>query len=215
MRLPKNLPGISNPSDGRIEKYVEIMQEIKKRTEVIDFYLGQLPGPLYPASALETLGLQFRKVFELILFASLSANRKEYAVVHADFEKHYKADELLKSLRKLNPKFYPEPIVEKEVADPRVKHDLSPRRRDYLNENDLNEAYLKCGTLMHAAKPFGDEIDYAYYQARFPIWRQRFVNLLNNHIVHMIGDGGFWVIHMQEEGHDRVTHTRFEPADPL
>ena len=74
------------------------------------------------------------------------------------------------------------------------------------------EAYGQCTALMHAANPFGTPIDYEPYKPRFSIWMTKIVNLLSCHQVHLVGDTGFWLVQMQEEGKgNEVTWYRFCP----
>ena len=189
------------------------MKEIKLRVEVINLFLsGQLAAHYMPTTV-ETIGLQFRKVFELIAFASLSANRQRYSSVYADFAKHWEAAKLLKNLQRINPNFYPKPVVEVQTTEhPPALQALEARQQDYLTQNELSQAHGRCGKLMHASNPFGTPIDYQFYQNQFPVWLIRIMNLLNNHQVHLVGEPGFWLFHMQEEGKgNEVSWYRFEP----
>jgi hypothetical protein len=196
-----------------IQKYAGVMKEIKLRVEVINKFLsGQLAAHYVPPT-IETIGLQFRKIFELIAFASLTANREEYSKAYSDFEKDWEAAKLVKRLRLINPKFYPRPVEELPSQDPRAERQLQYRFGDYLTEQELVEAHGRCGSLMHAANPYGAPIQYDYFQKQFPTWRQRTMNLLNNHQVHLPGVPGFWLLHMQERGHNEVAYYRFAPPD--
>lgn len=192
-----------------MDKYVAVMAEIKRRTEIIDLYLFGGNTSKYKAATIETVGLQFRKVFELIAFASLAAHQHLYAKVYNDFAKHWEAAKLLKNIRRLNPGFYPKPVVEVPTEQPGVTHQLQDREADYLTESELIIAHGKCGSLMHAANPFGHGIDYAYYETSFPVWRSRIINLLNNHQIKLPGDTGFYLVHMQEVGKEGVTWYTF------
>jgi hypothetical protein len=80
-----------------------------------------------------------------------------------------------------------------------------------LTEDELVEAHGRCGALMHAANPFGSAIQYEYYEQKFLTWLTRVINLLNNHQVHLVGNIGFYLFHMKEEGHEEVRWYRFEP----
>jgi hypothetical protein len=198
-----------------IEKYVAIMKEIKLRTDVINAFLSGQCGAVYTLTTVETVGLQFRKIFELIAFASLAANQRKYSAAYADFSKHWEAAKLLKSLHRINPDFYPKPVVETKSDHPDVVHGLNDRDQDYLTQAHLIEAHGRCGKLLHAANPFGKPIDYAFFQTSFPVWRNRFMNLLNNHKIHLVGDTGFYLVHMHEEGKKgEVSWYRFEPVNP-
>jgi hypothetical protein len=187
------------------------MKEIKLRTEVITLFLSGQREAGYVPTTIETVGLQFRKVFELIVFASLAANQYEYSRVYADFAKHWEAGKLLKNLRKINPNFYPKPVIELSSNSPGVEFELKERDHDYLTQGELAVAHGKCGSLMHAANPFAKPIDYEAYRQAFQSWQTKIVNLLNCHQVQLPDDPGFWLIHMLEDGKGKeVNWYRFE-----
>ena len=198
-----------DPSD--IEKYAGTMKEIKLRTEVIGLFLSGQLKTRYVPTTIETVGLQFRKVFELIAFASLAANRSEYSNAYSDFAKHWEAAKLVKNLRRINPNFYPQPVTEEPPSVPGALRDLRKRQQDYLTEDDLVISHGRCGALLHGANPFGQPIDYSFFQLNFPGWMAKTINLLNNHQVHLLGDAGFYLFHMKEEGHEEVRWYRFQP----
>jgi hypothetical protein len=198
-----------------IKKYAEAMKEIKLRMEVVNLFLKGERNAHYDPTTVETIGLQYRKVFELIPFASLALNKNEYSAVYKDFAKHWEAGKLLKNLEKINPNFYPFPVEEIPIKHPRASVQLVRRKPDYLTKEELIEAHGKCGSLMHAANPFGKGIDYAYFQKSFISWAHRIVNLLNSHQAFLAGDTGSYIVHMQEAGHNEVTWTRTERADPI
>lgn len=183
-----------------IEKYANVMKEIKLRMEVINRFLSGQKEAVYVPTTVETVGLQFRKIFELIAMASLAANKEQYAAAYTDFAKHWEAAKLLKNLQRTNSNFYPSPVIEVPSNDPRVMHELKERDQDYLTQSDLIEAHGRCGALMHAENPFGNSIDYEFYQKSFPVWRQKIINLLDNHKVHLVNDDGFWLFHMLGRG---------------
>jgi hypothetical protein len=194
-----------------IEQYAQVMKEIKLRTAVIDLFLTGQRDARYIAATVETIGLQFRKIFELIAFASLAANRPQYAAAYSDFAKHWEAAKLLRKLREINPNFYPRPIIELPSKQPGIVSEFKDREQDYLTQDDLIVAHGRCGVLMHGANPFGQSINYGYYQRSFPIWKGRIVNLLNSHQVHLPDDPGFYLFHMKEVADDEVHWYRFQP----
>jgi hypothetical protein len=196
-----------------IEKYSANMAEIKLRVALINVSLATRPATELIPMAIEAIGLQFRKVFELIAFASLAANRAQYSLVYRDFAEDWRAAKLLKNLQRINPDFYPKPVIEKKSDRPGIVSTLIDRDQDYLTQGDLAAAHGKCGALMHAANPFGEPIDYAFYLTNFPIWRTKIMNLLNIHRVHLLGDSGFYHFHMKEEGHNDVRYYRFDRRD--
>jgi hypothetical protein len=195
-----------------IQKYAAAMKEIKLRMEVIDLFLSGQREAKYTPTTVETIGLQFRKMFELIAFASLAANRHEYSLAYGDFARHWEAAKLLKNLRRINPNFYPKPVIEVPTDDPRALHGLKDRGQDYLTQDDLVLAHGRSGALMHSANPFGQPIDYAFFQRSFPLWRAKIINLLNNHQVFLLHDIGSYLFHLKEAQDDEVHWYRFEPV---
>ena len=132
-----------------IEKYATTMKEIKLRTEVINLFLSGQREAKYVPTTVETIGLQFRKIFKLMAFASLAANRDQYARVYADFAKHWEIAKLLKNLQRINPNFYPKPVMEVPSDLPGMVHGLTDRDADYLTRAELTAAHGRCGALMH------------------------------------------------------------------
>jgi hypothetical protein len=63
---------------------------------------------------------------------------------------------------------------------------------------------------MHAANPYGKEIDYGFFEVSFPGWLTSTVNLLNAHKVHLPGDNGFYLVQMGRDDHP--SWTPFAPA---
>jgi len=191
--------------------YCNVMEEIKRRTSVIDFFLTGNGHALYEPTTLETIALQIRKILELIAMASLVANKQEYEKIYSNFATAWKAEYLLRDLERVNVDFYPKPVVEKPSDDPQVKNQLVNRGNDYLTKKEFIKIYKKCGAIMHASNPIGRRIDYEYYKNNISNWRQKIINLLNNHQIRLIGHSGFYLIHMKEDRDDRVHFYEFGP----
>jgi|ERR1035438_3262207 hypothetical protein len=202
-------------AEADIEKYCDVMEEVKRRTSVIDFFLSGQGNAIYVPTTVETCCLQLRKILELIAFASLVANKEAYSSVYADFAKYWNAGQLLKLLAKVNPCFYPQPVIEVPSKQLGIKHELKKREPDYLSEKEFTELYGRCGVIMHAANPYGTHIDYDFYKKTLPVWRSRIINLLNNHEIRLVGNPGLYLIHMKEDGTDKVRGYTFAPAKPI
>lgn len=173
-----------------IDLYGTQMKEIKDRVDFLNSFMkNDIDGFPYQAK-IETAGLQFRKIFELIAFASLSANREQYAAVYTDFSQHWEAAKLVKNLKNVNQNYYPEPVIEAPTDHPIAKHQLKKREGDFLTEEELVEAHGRCGALLHASNPYKKAIDYGYYKTIFPKWIERTIHLLNNHVIHLVNDPG-------------------------
>jgi hypothetical protein len=167
-----------NASDPDIQKYCALMEEVKLRIGVVDFFSSAPGRALYQPPALESSCLQLRKILELIAFGSLVANADAYTSVYSKVSKGWHAADLLKELEVVNPQFYPVPVVQvsSDVPGTILRH--KRREGDYLTKTDFPEVYGRCGVMAHAANPYRKEIDYAYYLKMLPIWRTQVINLL-------------------------------------
>ncbi len=197
-----------------IEKYCAVMEEIKLRTNVVRFLLSGQGSVMYAASTLESSCLQLRKILELIAFGSLVANKEVYSSAYRGFAKHWNASDLLKLVEKINPHFYPNPIVEVPSDWPDIKRELKRRNSDYLTKEEFADVYGRCGVMMHASNPYGAAIDYNFYNKSLPIWQTRIVNLLSTHQMRLVGDPGFYLVHMKERGDNKVHAYKFAPPNP-
>jgi hypothetical protein len=121
---------------------------------------------------------------------------------------------LLRDLERVNPDFYPKPVVESPSPDSRALHQLKDREPDYMTKEEFEKIYEKCGAIMHADNPYGSRIDYAYYSGKLPAWRSEVVNLLINHQIRLLNEPGFYLIHMKENQDDKVHYYKFAPAPP-
>jgi hypothetical protein len=195
-----------------IVKYCDLMEGIKLRMNVIDFFIVGKGHALYPPPTLESASLQLRKILELVAFGSLVANKDAYTAVYAKASKKWNASELLNELEQVNPDFYPVPVIEVPSKIPGVVTEHKKRDGDFLTKLDFAEVYGRCGVMAHAANPFGKGIDYAYYQQKLVLWRTQVLNLLNAHEIRLVNRPGLYVIHMRENQDDKVHWYDFKPV---
>ncbi len=198
-----------------IVKYCDIMEEVKRRISVIDFFLNGGGHALFEPTTLESIGLQVRKILELIAMASLVANKKEYTKVYSNFSKTWNAEYLIKDLARVNPDFYPKPIIEAPSEEAGVKNHLVERVGDILTQKEFIKVYKKCGAILHANNPIGRKISYEYYKQNIPEWRLRIINLLNNHQIKLVNEIGFYLIHMKEDRDEKVHFYTFEAREKV
>ncbi len=183
-------------------KYADQMEAVKRRTEVVDAVISRQLDVVYMPAAVELVYLQLRKMLELIAMASLVANRAAMEQLYSPkrLGRYWNADDLLRDIGRINPDFYPRPIIEVPSQDPRVKSNLQDRVGDFLSKDDFRHLYNKvCGTLMHATNPFGKAIDYNGLIAGIPAWRTKVINLLNCHNIKLVNDENMYLVHMKEE----------------
>lgn len=198
-------------SEPEIHKYCELMEEVKLRMNVFDFFLTGKGHALYAPTTVESVALQLRKILELIAFGSLVANKESYSAAYEKFASNWNARLMLRDLERINPDFYPKPVVEAPSSDPRVLHQLKDRQPDYLTKDEFERAYDKCGAIMHADNPYGSRVEVKYYLEKLPEWRTKILNLLNNHQIKLFNEPGFFLIHMKENQDEKVHAYRFQP----
>jgi hypothetical protein len=191
-----------------IQKYLDLMGEIKRRTAVIDAFSAGLTHAVYKATTIESIYLQYRKILELIALGSLVAQKDVFSTVYADFAKYWNAELLVKDIERLNPNFYPEPIIQQPSTRPDTKMDFILRKDDFLTRDDLIKLYKKCGAIMHSGNPYGSQVDYGYYEKMSGHWRERIVNLLNAHRIRLIDDPNLYLVQMGAPDAP-PTHTTF------
>ncbi|MFZ0864317.1 MAG: hypothetical protein WCA27_26365 [Candidatus Sulfotelmatobacter sp.] len=206
----KALATNAQPTDPDGRKYCDLMEEVKLRMSVIKFFLSGKGHALYQPPTLESVTLQLRKVLELIAFSSLIANKEAYSAVYSKVSKAWNAGDLLAELEQVNPNFYPVPVIQKQNKETGA-WEHAARVSDYLTKTDFKEVYGRCGVMAHAANPFGKGIDYAYYQAKLPLWRAQIINLLNMHEIVLAGSTAVYVVFMTVHGSDRVHWNKLEP----
>lgn len=189
------------------------MDEIKRRMLVIDFFASGAGHALFEPTTIEASAVQLRKVLELIAMASLVANKNVYAAAYADFAKHWHAERLLHDLGRVNPKFYPQPFVERPSPVQGIASNWEDVTDGYLTEPDFIKCFKACGGMLHARNPYGKALDYDKFKAEIPIWRQKIIRLLNCHRVQLLNDKNVYVIHMKEDGGDEVRGYLFSRVD--
>ncbi|MGH9359544.1 MAG: hypothetical protein ACRD1O_10275 [Terriglobia bacterium] len=171
------------------------MAEIKVRFKLIKD-VGEAHVTAFPRGArVEFVYLQLRKTIELIAMGSLLANAEMFASIQSNIQGYWKAKDLLKELEALNPDFYPKPIIQ-QPKKPGVKMEWLDRSDDFLTKDRFITLYDKCGGILHARNPFASEQDFAMLEKAAPKWYLWIVNLLNAHVIRLVGDAKLWLIQM-------------------
>jgi hypothetical protein len=188
-------------SNEDIAKYVACMEEIKLRTTAAASMLRKEVTTSFPATNIEFICLQIRKILELIALASVSANKEEYAKQYGNFFKHWKAKAILESVEKVNPQFYPYPLKQKGDQSQNIR-EVEPVSKRFLTRVDFESAYDACCQALHASNPYGAAINYAFLEKEIPDWIQKIKTLLNHHMVQLFNKKqSLWVImHATSDG---------------
>ena len=140
-------------SDYKIELglYQDCLYEIKRRIDVIADHLNNKYIEKYLIIEVETICLQFRKILEKIMLMSLVA-KEAYAEQNEKFAKHYHAKRIMNDLERINPDFYPVPII--RIHKENECDEWQEIESGYLTKDELIHVYEICGGMMHAQNPF-------------------------------------------------------------
>lgn len=175
--------------DSSQDQYRNLLMDIKRRTALIYAFNEGDTHAIYRITTIESSCLQIRKILELIAFGSLVANIEIYSKEYKKFATHWNAKFILKDMARINPEFYPHPIIQKPSIDTAIHSEWENiPELDYLTQSDFVDVYEKCGAILHAANPFGKQIDTLRYQNDIPIWCAKIINLLNAHTIRLVGD---------------------------
>ena len=193
--------------------YTAVMEEIKRRTKVIDGLLHKQINVMYEATHIESMVLQVRMITELVALASLAANKSIFEENRKKFENHWHPKKILKDVESLNPNFYPQPIVEVPLKNSLVVAEFVNLKTGYMTRDELVQVHGKCGNLLHARNPFRKGVGYGYYEKMVPKWRERIRNLLNIHLITPLGYNGFYRVWMEDLNNGRVGIQPFQRVE--
>lgn len=181
------------------KKYVDLMEEVKRRMVVVNALLAEKPALPYLATTIESMYLQFRKILELIAFGSLVANREEYSKVYTEFSKSWNARLLLRDLERVNSEFYPRALLATPGQTPGVMVHFVDKV-GALTKDEFLKLYEKAGPMLHAENPFGSRLAYDHYASSASTWRDKILALLDTHMFHLVGSPAKYVVQMGSFG---------------
>ncbi len=183
-------------------KYLTLMNEINMRIIAINEILSGKKTTSYIMTNIEFMCLQIRKMLELISMGSLVANKEEFESIGKKYNEYWNARLILQDIERLNPDFYPKPIVELPSAEKNVTSILEDKKTGFLTREEFPKVYEKCGKFLHSYNPFGSQPEAAYYEKNIPIWLDKIIGLLSCHLIRLKGATNFFLIHMKEDRDD-------------
>ena len=195
--------------------YADCMEEIKRRTEVVNgFQTGQC-STLYLQTTAESVALQIRKILELVALASMVANKTEYSRYRQNFYKDWNAKRILKTLKKANPKFYPIPGKQVLNSDTGKVDSVKRVKSGFLTEDDFITLYDACCDILHAENPFSRNQNPIAFLDSVPEWMSKVRNLLNHHTIQLTDESKeLWVI-MKAQLDGKAYVYEFEKVDEV
>jgi len=163
--------------------YIKCMEEIKRRQFAIDEILDGSKTTSFKYTNVEFIALQFRKIFELVILATLASHQHLFEGLARKLAKEWQVTKIVAIVKRKNPSFYPQPIDRAPAAKQDIKDEWKPIKSDFLTLDELVEAHGKIGGLMHANNPYHEERLLTEIEILFPMWREKLIRLLNNHFI--------------------------------
>jgi hypothetical protein len=172
------------------------MEEIKRRRIAINEIVSGAKSTSFNYTNVEFIALQFRKIFELIILATLASNQHLFEGLTRKLSKEWQVSTIVELVKKKNFDFYPRPINRAPSKQEGIRDDWIDVLSGYLSLDELIVAHGKIGNLMHANNPYKEETMLDEVQKYFAEWDAKVVCLLNNHIV-KFPDGTLLYVGMQ------------------
>jgi len=197
-----------------IDTYGNFMEEIKLRTEAVYSILQKRFTTQYPATNIEFMCLQIRKILELIALGSLITDKDEYIRQNEKLAKQWRVGSILDGIEKINPDFYPLPG--KQVIDPTTGkvQEVVRITTGYLTRTDFSGIYDDCSDAIHIGNLLDHTTDYASLEKNIPCWISKIVTLLDHHQIQLLNEKQqLWVI-MKGKDDNRVHVHLMERRDP-
>ncbi|WP_350015698.1 hypothetical protein ABNK63_11560 [Rhodanobacter sp. IGA1.0] len=188
------------------EIYLSKINETLARLEACAAFLGTYTST-GSISLLEAAALQARKAFETVAYAAIAPNKARYKAFRAqterpsDYRKDYNARAILQHLAKINPDFYPTPLLPPTQQAPGHWH-FDLKVDGYLTKTRFESFYDRLGKFLHADNPWGSDKGFANLAADLPSTVSQLRGLLALHktIVRVPNFSGVWVIEVPTDG---------------
>ena len=194
-------------------KYAICMEEVKKRNEAIGEIISGIKTTSFPITNLEFVSLNIRKCLELISLANLVAHKEKYKEVREKYFLDWRAKSILKEIEKINPDFYPEPLIRVKSRIPTANYEWKKRESGYLSKDEFSEAYDFASDFLHAENPFNRKnVDIFQAMEKFKKYNTKIIRLLNEHII-KLSNGVVLNCLMSAIGDGRVHLTIFEKVE--
>jgi hypothetical protein len=186
--------------------YLQLMQEALERLSAGEAYLA-----LYKADRqrfdLESAALQLRKAMEAIAFAAIAPNKQLYAEFRknaskpAKFGDDWQADSIFLNLSKINPDFYPDPLLPQKQTGANSWH-FDRLSDGFMTRARFETLYKRLGKFLHADNPWGADKGWGNFAKDLPGAVDRMRTLLRKHrtVIRTTEFSGVWVVDAPSDG---------------
>lgn len=202
------------PEDPQSDRstYANCMDKVRQRIAAIKWLIATAKHFQSQHFILaEAIFVQFRKILELIAFASLTANKDAYAQANKNFQSHWKAKVMLDAVAAVNLKFYPEALESPIKTGPDSWH-VPGYMSDALTREEFEQLYDACAEILHMRNPFSTKDPTTNIGYSVDEWVARIERLITWHSVQLL-DGTRWTAHVPAEGDVRLFPMAPAPSD--
>jgi hypothetical protein len=183
--------------EGDPSVYAEYMNEIKWRIAYFD-KLRKQETNIYQVTEIESLALQIRMILEVLALSTIASHREAFKLNRKKLLGDWNLARIIKTVKKLNPKFFPVPIRQELVAYREfdlVRH--VPLTNNSLTEAQIVQEHGYLGNILHARTRYKDDIDCTKVLKRLLVCKDKIVSLLNTHTVTLYGEKRMIFVMMQ------------------
>jgi hypothetical protein len=144
------------------------------------------------------------------MLATLASHQHLFEGLVRKLAKEWQVTKVVAIVRKKNPAFYPAPIDRVPANTPGIKDEWKEVTSGFLTLDELIVAHGKIGGLMHASNPYREDFLLNEIEKQFPIWREKLIRLLNNHLIKFPDDETIMYVGMQSVETGSVHTALFE-----
>lgn len=193
----------STDEHSQFKKYLDLMIDIKNRLKHIDaIYSGKVDcGNLN--YNLELICLHLRKILEGICLGSVVMNKTAFENLQRDYVSYKPNARFFDQLRKMNPDFYPKPIIQGE-KDRNGNLQIFDRKEGFLTQEELIVLTSELNKIAHIPNPYAETINREYYWDKVPEWVQKINMLLHCHIIRLYGSKNFYRVYVFNKEDENV-----------
>ena len=191
--------------------YCSCMEEVKNRLSLVKSVATAQLSTGNELFNYELVSVHLRKSLELIAFASMTANKNIYEEAHAGFANHWKAKEMLNSLNRLHPAFYPQPIKLDHVMSSGAKH-FERVEDGYLTQGDFATLYDLCSEILHTWNPFTKKERHIDFKLSVAEWTRKIEQLLQLHLMQFVDRQEVWIVDMAYSVDGKVHAFKASPS---
>jgi len=183
------------------DTYVKLLGECFERLDAAEEFLQHLQSRPY-VPLFEAAILQVRKSLELIALAAIAPDQQRYKAFRAtaekdpDFTKDYHAAKIFGALERINPDFFPRPLLP-AVRKADGSWHFDDRKADVLSKKQFGRAYDRLGKHLHAHNPWGRSKQLEQVASDLPsiISKARGLIALHARVIRTDGFQGVWIVH--------------------